>query len=77
MMSETLLLSFLVVAMAVFAAVSYLSWKIFNNQKLKNEILSRMEEKLDSVLNEEKIKEEIIDKKVIPPKNPKEEENEW
>jgi len=58
MMSETLLLSFLIVAMVVFAAVSYLSWRIFNSEKLKDNILKRMEDKLDSILSEDKIGED-------------------
>lgn len=58
MMSETLLLSFLIVAMVVFAAVSYLSWRIFNSEKLKDNILKRMEDKLDSMLSEDKIGED-------------------
>jgi len=58
MMSETLLLSFLIVAIVVFAAVSYLSWRIFNSEKLKDNILKRMEDKLDSILSEDKIGED-------------------
>jgi cytochrome c-type biogenesis protein CcmH/NrfG len=72
MIFEALLLSFLIVAMVVFAVVSFLSWKIYINQKIKDDILRRMEQKLDSILNEDEIVDEIN-----PPEHPKEKENEW
>jgi hypothetical protein len=76
MMSETLLLSFLIVSMAVFAAVSFLSWKVYSDNAFKREIIQRMEQKLDAILNSGKNYE---DSHIITEddEEDKPKENEW